>query len=705
MKKGFCLSEDGFRIEDAIPFGNRFLLGNGHLGYRGTLEEMGPEQMVELNVVGFYDRYQDKWRESVNAPNPFFIKVAAGGEPRDLLRAKPLSHQIELDFKNAIFTRKTVFSDLEIASERFVSSAKDDTLCEKYTLTAKKEINLQVNYGLDGRLYECNGPHYRERRFLVRGEAVVFRGITNEGGQLEERAVYHWNRPLVEEAGPEGLRKAVFSLKAGESATLTIVSLIRTDKEINLLEVPFQYGIDEIYNALKKDHLQEFARRWQEADVELEGDETAQFDLRYSLYHLLILQNKRDTSIPARGVSGETYKGAIFWDSEIFLLPFYCLSDPLTARSLLRYRIKTLPGAIEKAKSFGYQGAFYAWESQEDGKEACSLYNVSDAATGKPIRTYFNERQIHISADIVCAFYQYIRYSGDESILSDGGWDVAYNCVLFLASYATKRDGQYHLDGVIGPDEYHERINDNAFTNGMALFAAKTLLLWGKANPALLKSGQSLEPIEDFAKNLFEPLPNKDGVISQFEGYFNKENVSVETVRSRLHYPNEYWGGEKGVATPTRVIKQADVATLLVLLSDDYSLAVKKANYDFYYPYTEHGSSLSASMYSLLASECSYPESAYRMFRKSAEIELSQDQKMFAGNIYIGGTHPASNAGAYLSVVFGFAGLKEKDGVLSLNPHLPDGIESIGFRFHYRGDVYRAEVSHKTAKLTKEAKS
>jgi nigerose phosphorylase len=282
---------------------------------------------------------------------------------------------------------------------------------------------------------------------------------------------------------------------------------------------------------------------------------------------------------------------------------------------------------------------------------------------------------------------------------------MAYYCVLFLASYATKRDGQYHLDGVIGPDEYHERINDNAFTNGMALFAARTVLLWAKTNPSLLKSDQSLEPIEDFAENLFEPTPNKEDVISQFEDYMDKEDVSVETVRSRLRYPNEYWGGEKGVATPTRVIKQADVATLLVLLSENYSLTIKKANYDFYYPYTEHGSSLSASMYSLLASECSYPESAYRMFRKSAEIELSQDQKMFAGNIYIGGTHPASNAGAYLSVVFGFAGLKEKEGILSLNPHLPDGIENIRFRFHYRGEVYQAQVNHKTAKLIKEAKS
>jgi len=702
MKKDYCLIENGFRIEDAIPFGNRFLLGNGHLGYRGTLEEMGPNQMVELNVVGFYDRYKDKWRESVNSLNPFFIKIATDGKPRNVLETCPLSHQIILDFKKAIFFRKTIFDNLEIASERFVSSTKDDALCEKYVLTAKKDINLQIHYGMDGNIYECNGPHYQERRFLVRGEVVIFQGVTNEGGKLEERTVYHWDKPLTEEVESEGLRRAFFALKAGECATLTIISLIRTNKEINLLEVPFQYGAIETYEALKKDHIQEFAKRWKEVDVELVGDSIAQFDLRYSLYHLLILQNLRDTSIPARGVSGETYKGAIFWDSEIFLLPFYCLSNPAIARSLLRYRIKTLPGAIEKARSFSYQGAFYAWESQEDGKEACSLYNVTDAATGKAIRTYFNERQIHISADIVYALYQYMRFSGDATILSEGGWDMAYNCVLFLASYATKKDGQYHLNGVIGPDEYHEKINDNAFTNAMALFAARTVLAWAKANPSLLKAGQSLSPVEDFANHLFVPTPNKNGVICQFEGYLNKEDVSVEAVRARLRCPNEYWGGEKGVATPTRVIKQADIATLLVLLSDAYPLSVKKANYDFYYPYTEHGSSLSASMYSLLASECSYPESAYRMFRKSAEIELTQDQKMFAGNIYIGGTHPASNAGAYLSVIFGFAGLKERDGVLSLNPHLPDNIERISFRFHYRGETYQARISHKKAQLTKE---
>ena len=148
----------------------------------------------------------------------------------------------------------------------------------------------------------------------------------------------------------------------------------------------------------------------------IKGNKKAQFAIRYSIYHLLILGNKNYThSIPARGVSGQTYKGAIFWDTEIFMLPFFTLTDPNIAKQLLQYRINTLKGALRKAKQYGYKGAFYAWESQEKGQDGCSKYNVTDVFTNKPVRTYFNEKQIHISADIAYGLIMYSSIANDDS--------------------------------------------------------------------------------------------------------------------------------------------------------------------------------------------------------------------------------------------------------------------------------------------------
>ena len=185
----------------------------------------------------------------------------------------------------------------------------------------------------------------------------------------------------------------------------------------------------------------------------------------------------------------------------------------------------------------------------------------------------------------------------------------------------------------------------------------------------------------------------KDGVIEQFDGYFDLEDCSIDEVRGRLLDPKEYWGGAYGVASHTQVIKQADVVAMLAMLPEEFSDETKRVNFKFYEPRTEHGSSLSACMYSMLSCKTGDAEFAYPFFMKSAEADLHSGGKEWAGLVYIGGTHPASEGGAWMVAVFGFAGLEIKDGEITCKPRLPKAWKGMNFKINYKGSVYKIEIN------------
>lgn len=694
-----ALSIYSYNASARVEEGNRFLIGNGHLGYRGVLEEEGKESLKGFNIVGVYDRYEDKWRESLNLPDPLCFRGFYEGKEESVKTVSPITHELSLSLKEGVLRRKSEFPSFYLESERFLSQSDDRLLAASINIKAKRTGHYLFCFGLDTNIYEINGPHFKKKKVDAHPSFLLFEGKTNEGKTVYEAVSYRFGKGKA--SYKDGFYEVEVNLKQDEEFSLEIYALVYEEKG------PFEEDVSKIlekgYAKLKEEHVSLFSSLYLQAKVAIGGDEEGEDELAYSTYALLILGDKnRDRSIPARGVSGQTYKGAIFWDTEIFLLPFFCLNEPEVARNLILYRVRTLPGAKAKAKEFGYEGAFYSWESQESGLEACSKYNVTDYKTGKPIRTYFNEKQIHISADIPYAIENYVRITGDSSVYKDGALDVLKECSLFFLSYATLReDGLYHLDDVIGPDEYHERVNDNAFTNYMARHAIDyTIEVMEHYGEKDEKTLQILSKLKEFAAKLYLPLPNKDGVIEQFEGYFAKEDCSLETVRNRVLDPKQYWGGKDGPASNTQIIKQADVIAMLALLSDEFPLSIKKANYDYYFPRTEHGSSLSSSMYSLLASQIGESDYAYSMFRKSASIDLYGPQKLFAGGIYIGGSHPASAGGAYLSCVYGFAGFHmNKEGEPSFSPHLPSQIASLSFKIKARGKRYLVNVCHNQANL------
>lgn len=706
--KEILIRTTSFAADELPELGNRFLTSNGYMGVRGTLEEYGKAQLAAVNLSGIYDRYGDGWREPLNAPNPFALQWSANGVSLSLPQAEPQNHLQTLDARRGLQARETTYaSSVSLTVERFAHMEQVHLLCLRATLSAQTAASIELEAALDGDVWDIHGPHYAHMALDTQNNMPTALALTNEGDSVAVCARYTFNHPHTRADFTEGRKRSArfaFTLAAGETAALELIAAVYTSRDtpdpLAAALSSAQAAAD--YATLREQHIRCWDGLWACADVEIDGDDVAEQAVNYSLYHLLCIapRHAQSLSVPARGLSGQTYKGAIFWDTEMFMLDFYLATLPQAAKATLRYRIDTLPGALAKAKSYGLHGAFYAWESQEGGYDACSDYNVTDVFTGRPMRTYFRDKQVHITAAVVYGLCKYARWTGDSSLWREGGARVLTEAARFYHSLLTRRvdSDVYELRDVIGPDEYHERVDNNAYTNEMARFVfeqAGEVLTNLKANApaeyAALENELHFEAeLPAFAlaaRRLKRQTPDARGVIEQFDGYFALEDATVAQVRARLKDPREYWGGAYGVASQTGVIKQADVITLLCLLRERFSTATLRANYDFYLPRTEHGSSLSACMYALAACAVGNPDEAYPLFLKSSQADLVGGGKQWAGLVYIGGTHPAAAGGAYMALLWGFLGLSLEGGRPALHPCLPSGWKGVACKVLWRGEV------------------
>lgn len=720
------LEEAGFNADKIASDGNRYLVGNGYLGIRGTLEEYEKEQLVAINLAGIYDKVGDGWRESLNAPNGLYTLIKIDEEEYRLPESDAENHIVCLDFRHGLFSRKTTWKTprgrVTIESERFASLAQPHLISMKYTISADFHADIELMTGIDGDVWDINGPHYDNLSFIEDDGLIKVIGTTHEKGHqvcVAEGCNYHFTcEKNLSVDGKRIIRHFSFITKPGMTYEITkwiaVYTSIDTPDFEKEAEDLVLNCMEKGYDFLKDQHINKWEEKWSVSEVAIEGDDDAMQALNYSLYHLHCIapRHAKSLSIPARGLSGQTYKGAVFWDTEMFMLDFFLYTEPDVAKTLLRYRIDTLNGAKEKAKSYGYDGAFYAWESQEGGFDACSDYNVTDVFTGRPMRTYFRDKQIHISSAIVHGIMRYVELTGDKSILEEGGAETIIECARFYYSMLLKKvAGKYYeLHDVVGPDEYHERVNNNGYTNRMAKYtfdmAVNVIdLLDSFSNEAsqriraMYDVEELREKFSDASSHIFIPQPDENGVIEQFDGYSRLEDVSIDTVKSRLLHEKEYWGGAYGVAAHTKVIKQADVVTWLTLFPDDFPQDILLKNWNYYEPRTEHGSSLSACMYALLACRCGMPEKAYPFFMKSATADMTGTGKQWAGLIYIGGTHPAAAGGAYMTAINGFGGIYFEDGKLKARPQLPPCWSKLKFKVKHHGILYKIEATKDGAQI------
>ena len=435
------------------------------------------------------------------------------------------------------------------------------------------------------------------------------------------------------------------------------------------------------FERLLREHREAWAKRWQEADVVIEGDPELQRDVRFALFHLMASVGDTDeAAVGARGLSGSAYRGHVFWDSDVFVLPFLAATHPAAARAMLEYRVRRLPAARELARTLGRSGARFPWESAGEGSDVTP--ESARLATGElvPIRT--GELEEHIVGDVAWAAASYLAWTGDDEFAAGPGRDLFVETARYWASRVRKSGGRAHIYGVIGPDEYHEPVDDNAFTNVLAR--------WNLRQAAALDGVDEDERAAwlGTAEALVDGYDRASGLYEQFAGFFELEPLIIEEIASRRPIAADLLLGAERTAG-AQVLKQADVLMLHHLLPDEVAPGSLAPNLDFYEPRTAHGSSLSPAINaSVLARDGRYRQ-ALEALRIAARMDLDDLTGTTAG-----GLHLATMGGLWQALVIGFGGIRPRGEALCVDPRLPTEWNALEFALRFRGRPLRLRIDH-----------
>lgn len=449
-------------------------------------------------------------------------------------------------------------------------------------------------------------------------------------------------------------------------------------------------------DALAADQEREWAARWSRCSVTIDGDPEAEIRSRFALFQLLALSDHGpELAFGARGLSGSAYAGHVFWDTEVFMLPALATVVPGAARAMLAYRLNRLDGARRVAADCGAPGARFPWESAATGIEVTPKWATT--ASGERIAIGTGERELHISADVVWALRTYQLWTGDEDIWADGGAEVAVEVARFWAwRLRTDPAGTGHLSGVIGPDEYHENVDDNAFTNRMvawALTTAHRLAVdgWCPNITSAERTGWL-----QLAANIVTGYDAQLGRHHQFAGYDRLDPLLAESVADPPFAADLLLGAD--MVRRSQLIKQADVLMLHHMIPDDVPHRSLDPDIDHYLPRTSHGSSLSPAVHALVLARAGRTEEALRWFRVAAGLDL--DDLTGAG---AGGLHVANIGGVWQALLGGFLGLRPTPQGLVVHPNLPTEWRQVIVRCCYAGSTVQVTANHRQVEVEADA--
>ncbi len=705
------LDEDRYDVLRESGVEARLAIGNGFIGVRGARGiSRGPIWMTwsqgmmwsswpRIYVAGLFDTPNTEPPVPSLVPAPDWLRVRVLLEGRSLtLRAGSLiKHQRTLDFRRGLLLtewrqRDSLGRMARLRTLRLVSLANRALGLQIVQLDiedGRAELTLEAvlesaGPGLELVRLEPNASLWRTEQSDKSLAVATAMGLEVAGNVIEPtvqdplKRAWNW----ISTPGAPALFWRIVSLARGDGEP---DETVLTRSQV-FLERAERGGWRDVLGA----HESAWAERHLCSDIGVGGDERAQKALRFAIYHLNSAVNPADdrVSVGARALTGDSYLGHVFWDTEIYLLPFYTVTWPEAARALLMYRYHTLSGARAKAERLGYRGALYAWESADTGEETTPAEIIDP--NGRMIQVLCGTLEQHISADVAYAVWQYWRATEDDRFLLDAGAEIVLETARFWASRAVfERDGHYHIRGVIGPDEYHEEIDDNAYTNKMAVWNIErgletaTILRqrWPERWEALARrldvTTEEMDQWHSVATGLITGFDAKTGLVEQFSGYFDLEDIDLSRFAGRTAPMDVVLGRER--TQRSQVIKQADVVALMALLPEAFSREVQETNFHYYEPRCGHGSSLSRGMHALVAARIGNIDLAAQYFDATAATDLDEPAVVSAGGVRI-----AAQGALWQVAIFGFAGLSLEEEGIRLDPRLPPKWTSMAFRVHWR---------------------
>jgi trehalose/maltose hydrolase-like predicted phosphorylase len=694
----WTLQDAGYQPALEHEVESRFALSNGFLGIRSSLEQPTRASRPRTYVAGLFGppSVGTAGRALVPAPDWARLSLALDGNPLTLEAGHALAHSRTLDLRRGLLItswRERLASGctVQLRTLRLASLADRHLALQLAQIETEQPADASLEAGVETPVQALVPEQVNTRASVWRTSDAKHRLAIATDYRL-----HIGRRSISQSAGGGAPSRWSWPSKPGVQAVFASLVAVARDgrgirdvqnKALASLRRARRVGLKRVVG----DHARAWEERWSNSDVVIRGDPSAQRALRFALYHLNSAANPGDehASIAARGLTGDAYLGHVFWDTEMFLLPFYTLTWPAAARSLLMYRYQTLPAARAKAARLGYRGALYAWESADTGEETTPRFAVGQDGKVVPIRSGTDEQ--HISADIAYAVWQYWDATRDVGFLLGAGAEILLETTRFWASRATlETDGRYHIRGVIGPDEYHEGVDDDAYTNMMArwnlecgqeiarLLRARWPRQWASFRQRLKISTKELAEWSDVAERLAGAQPEVTEVLEQFTGFFGLEPLDLAAYEPHEAPMDVVLGPER--VRRSQVIKQADVIMLLALLWNRFSTDARMTNFRYYEPRCGHGSSLSPPIHGLVAARLGKTSLALRYFRETGAIDLDDTMGNAAGGVHMGAL-----GGLWQATVFGFAGLSLTNDGIALDPHLPQDWKELCFPMKWRG--------------------
>ncbi len=728
-EKKWLIEQKKFEISGKME--TNFTLANGYAGVRGSFEEILYGEQRGTFMAGIYDKSEAQVSEFVNMPFFFGLRIYINRAYVDLQTCKILNFYRALDMKHGLLYKSVRVKDSEgritkIEGFRFLSKRRTYLAGMQYAITPENYDGIiTVENIIDGTvLNKKDDPKEKIKHFTVRkNEDLNKKGIYLETGTCEKDyrlGIASSLRAKIKGENAGTCRKFIASgemsmenidieVQKGMTADIVKYVSLATSREIEKeglqkkteerLNEFLAEGMEKILN----ESILSYEKLWHIKNIEIDGDEEGEKALRFNIFHLMNCVNTEDSrvSIGAKGMHGEGYNGHIFWDTEIFMLPFFTYTQPEGAKSLLMYRYNLLDMARENAFTNGYRGALFPWESADTGKEETPRWGFD--YKGNPVRIWTGDLEHHIVSDVAFAIWEYFRATDDMDFFFNYGMEIFLETARFWSTRAeyNKKADRYDINRVIGPDEFHEHVNNNLYTNYMAKWNIEKsfeLLAWLKENhkydyeTIVAKTGltaKELQKWKDVAEKIY--IPRSEQLLEQHEGYFKLKDYTV-TEYDENNMP--LWPDGVDITKPGdyTLIKQPDVIMLLHIPGDTFSLETKKINYEYYEKRTMHKSSLSPGLYCLMGLVVGDMTKGYEYFMRTALVDLQDNQ----GNTGLG-LHAAGAGITWQTAVFGFGGMYvSKEGYPGFSPQwLPEKWKSLKFKVYWKGNLLGITVKEK----------